>query len=109
MGWFRNMLVTRSARSRIAAARTFPADVQRAMAKDLSDFINMGSISGELLPSFLSAAVQGRHDAIAAGASSKKDPRWALASLKEDWCVAKLSKVRGVMPVAVAELSHRPN
>jgi hypothetical protein len=103
VNWLRNILVKRSARARIATARTFPANVQHAISQELSAFINMCSISSELLPSFLSAAIQERHDAIASGASSKRDPRWVLASLKEDWCVARLIKTRGGMPPAMAD------
>ena len=77
-------MVTRSARSRIATARAFPVDVQRAIATDLGGFINMCGVSGSMLSMFPSAAMQERHDALEAGASSKKDPRWVLAALKEE-------------------------
>src|SRR3954471_13832504 len=103
MGWVHNVLISRSARSRITTARTFPVDVQRAIATDLAAFINMCSVSDGMLPVFLSAAMEERRDTLAAGASSKKDPRWVLAALKEDWCKAKLSKTKGVMPMALAD------
>jgi hypothetical protein len=103
MGWVQNALIARSARSRIATVRTFPVDVQRAIATDLAAFINMCGVSDGMLPVFLSAATEERRDALAAAASSRKDPRWVLAALKEDWCKAKLSKMRGVMSVAVAD------
>jgi len=103
MGWVQNVLISRSARSRIATARALPLDVQRAIKTDLAAFINMCGVSDGMLPVFLSAAMEERRDALASAASSRKDPRWVLAALKEDWCKAKVGKVKGVMPVAVAD------
>jgi len=77
-----------------------PSTVQRAIAEDVSRFIDMARVNSPLLDQFLAAAAQDRHR----GASSKQDPRWAAASLKEAWCGAKLGKARGLINSSTADV-----
>jgi hypothetical protein len=63
----------------------------------------MAGLNNGLLETLFTAAVKERQDAVADGASWSEDPRWAIATLKEAWCGAKLGKARGVISKDAAD------
>jgi len=64
--------------------RLSPA-LQNEIAGKVADFINLAGVASNesLLYDFLATAVQQRQAAIAAGATSVADARWAAAALSE--------------------------
>src|SRR5262245_14789685 len=85
--------------SDLKAIEQLPPAAQKAIAEDVSRFINMARLNSPLLDQLFAAAAQDRH----LGASSKQDPRRDAASLKEAWCGAKLGKARGSINSSTAD------
>ena len=78
--------------------------LQNEIAAKVATFINLASVSSNdaLLYQSLAVAMQDRRDAIASGATSITDVRWAAAALSEAWCGAKLGKSQGRISTATA-------
>jgi hypothetical protein len=70
----------------------------------LTSAINLAGVASNeaLLYDFLATAVQQRQAAIADGATSVSDARWAAAALSESWCGAKLAAAKRQISDAAA-------
>ena len=86
----RSWFYKRSVLSDLKKIKRLPREAQAAIAAKAGALINVGAVSNETLPLLYHAATQDRHDALAQGASSMTNPKWAANMLEAAWFGAKL-------------------
>ena len=83
--FLRSLLYKRMALADLKKIQRLSPALQNEIAGKVADFINLAGVASNeaLLCDFLATAAQQRQNAIAAGATSVADARWAAAALSE--------------------------
>src|SRR5215470_2090005 len=94
--FLRSLLYKRMALANLKKIQRLSPALQNEIAGKVADFINLAGVASNesLLYDFLATAAQQREAAIATGATSVADARWAAAVLSESWCGAKLAATK---------------
>ena len=102
--FLRSLLYKRMALVNLKKIQRLSPALQNEIAGKVADFINLAGVASNeaLLYDFLATAAQQRQAAIAAGATSVSDARWAAAALSESWCGAKLAATKRQISDATA-------
>jgi hypothetical protein len=102
--FLRSLLYKRMALADLKKIQRLSPALQNEIAGKVADFINLAGVASNeaLLCDFLATAAQQRQNAIAAGATSVADARWAAAALSESWCAAKLAATKRQISDATA-------
>ena len=97
--FFRSLFYERAVLSHLEKVQRLPPNVQADIATRVGNYINLARTASDeaFLERFATAATQERDRAIAQGAKSEVDLRWASPALAAGWCNAMLGLSNGDM------------